>query len=109
MSIRIINYQQSLLLCITKTFIARNVDFSISGSGPDVFSFPSGTGNTACIYIDINNDDDFEGDHSFDIQLYDPGSRKRSINTFSSPEGPTIGAMNTTTIVIHDPEGKCTI
>ena len=84
------------------------MDFNISVS---VFSFPNGTGNTACINITIFNDDDFEGDHSFDIQLANDlsSSRKRSVNTFSSPEGPTIGAMSATTVVIHDPEGKCTI
>ena len=77
--------------------------------GPQVFTFNAITGNLSCITINITNDDDFEGDHSFTVELANVPDTKRSVNDFSNPEGPIIGSSNVTTVSVNDAEGMLNI
>ena len=89
-------------------------DFVIDG--PLYFNFETGPGNSACITVNITNDDDYEGAESFAITLSNSSPtkkrsvdhlvrRKRLINDFSNPEGPVIGSPSSTTVTVIDPEG----
>ena len=71
-------------------------DFAASGSL--IFNFQVGTVTQACIEVDIINDMDLEGDHSFDVTL--------GANTPALGGGTGVFGSSTSTIVtIQDPEG----
>ena len=65
-------------------------------TGSLTFNFQVGTVSSSCINITINNDDDLEGNHSFDVTLGDT-STPVSLGGLGSP--------SFTTITIEDPEG----
>ena len=75
-----------------------------------MFEFEAGPGNTACISVNLTDDFDFEGDHSFSVMLSEmpgqpiPGPSKRTVS-FSSPSGPLIGPNSLTVVNINDSEG----
>ena len=69
-------------------------DFAASGSLK--FNFTEGT--QACINIDIVNDMDFEGDHSFEVTL------GPNIPTLRGGTG-GFGSSTSTTVTIQDYEG----
>ena len=77
-------------------------DFAASGSL--TFNFAEGT--QACINIDIMNDMDFEGDHSFEVTL------GPNIPTLRGGTG-GFGSSTSTTVTIQDYEGmfvlKCAV
>ena len=78
-----------------------------------MFQFNGGLGNTACISVNISDDFDYEGDHSFTVMLSENAGPpigglwpvKRTV-TFASPSGPLIGSNSQTVVTINDAEGK---
>ena len=100
----------SLFPCIHSLVVAGE-DFTFDG--PLVFQFNEGLSNTACIDVDIADDFDYEGDHSFAVMLSEKagppigglGPDKRSAS-FASPSGPQIGPNSATAVNINDAEGK---
>ena len=60
------------------------------------FNFQVGTVSPSCINITINDDDDLEGDQTFDVTL-----GNTSIPVLSG----RLGSPSFTTITIQDPEG----
>ena len=72
-------------------------DFDFEGD--TVFDFVAGSNNTACIRINITDDVDYEGDHSFTVMLIDGWP------SFTDPPGPVIGSNSATVVTIKDPEG----
>ena len=82
-------------------FLVDGKDFAASGSL--TFNFQMGAeGNKSCIDIDIMNDMNFEGDHSFEVTL--------------GPNMPTLrggtggfGSSTSTTIIIQDYKGMFVI
>ena len=71
-------------------------DFAASGSL--MFNFQVGTVSRACIEVDIINDMDLEGDHSFDVTL---GANTPALG--GGTEG--LGFSTSTIVTIQDPEG----
>ena len=61
------------------------------------FSFPVGTGTTACIDVTIIDDDDLEGNHRFRVDF----GRIR----LNPALGRGVGSPSSTTVTIEDPEG----
>ena len=68
----------------------------IMSSGSLTFIFQVGTVSSSCINIIINDDDDLEGDHTFDVTLGD---------TSTPVLLGGLGSPSFTTITIEDPEG----
>ena len=111
-----VNYMQYLHTYISQFFFffysltVAGEDFTFSGML--MFQFTTGPSPTACINIDITDDFDYEGDHSFAVTLSEtagppigsPGPVKRTA-TFSSPSGPLIGPNSQTTVTVNDSEG----
>ena len=81
----------------------RGTDYDFMGT--EVFNFTTATGDTSCIDVNITDDANFEGDHSFVVMLSNTPPMKRTGNYFSDPDGPIIGPMSATTVSISDPEG----
>ena len=77
-------------------------DFAASGS----LTFNFAEGNKSCIDIDIMNDMNFEGDHSFEVTL------GPNIPTLRGGTG-GFGSSTSTTVTIQDYEGmfvlKCAV
>ena len=75
-----------------------------------MFQF-NGPGSEACISVNITNDDDYEGPHSFIVRLSEtPGGIKvKRTSGFASPSGPLIGPISDTMVVINDAEGTYTL
>jgi len=74
------------------------VDFSAPSLD---FSFPVGTGTTACIDVTIIDDDDLEGNHRFRVDF----GRIR----LNPALGRGVGSPSSTTVTIQDPEGMFSI
>ena len=68
----------------------------VMSSGSLTFNFQVGTVSSSCINITINDDDDLEGDHTFDVTLGD---------TSTPVLLGGLGSPSFTTITIEDPEG----
>ena len=62
------------------------------------FNFQVGTVSPSCINITINDDDDLEGDQTFDVTLG---------NTSTPVLSGRLGSPSFTTITVQDPEGIC--
>ena len=78
-----------ILLCMVSCFSVDGIDFIAS---VPMFNFGMGPVSQACIDVDIIDDNDLEGDHTFTVEL---GA--------ASPLG--TGSPTSTTITIQDPEG----
>ena len=68
----------------------------VMSSGSLTFNFQVGTVSSSCINVTINDDDDLEGDHSFDVTLGDTSTPMLLGG---------LGFPSFTTITIEDPEG----
>ena len=71
------------------------------------FSFPVGTGTTACIDITITDDNNLEGDHTFTVDLLNIQIIGDDLRRMVSMIG--IGSPSSTTVTIQDPEGMLSV
>ena len=85
--------------------IVLDEDFALNGD-QFVFQF-DGPSNESCIIVNITNDLNYEGAHSFAVRLSETPGRLITERTvgFASPPGPLIGPLDETMVIIIDPEG----
>ena len=84
----------TVLVSLPSLLTAVGSDFTVADPLMVTFPTTSASGDTACADISILDDDAFEGDHSFTVNL-----------TSTTPTGVTIGTDSSTTVTIQDNDG----
>ena len=84
----------TVLVSLPSLLAVFNEDFIVADPLMVTFPTTSVSGDTACAAITILDDDAFEGDHSFTVNL-----------TSTTPTGVTIGTVSSTTVTIQDNDG----